>query len=161
MWLDGDEEPTEWRVNSQVIVPPQKEISKNSNQNNLLRGKINMAHIFYLYAQQANLPFYLSTHLQKLLYSKIQSNWMLQMFLVKSKIILSYCKNVLVIWFIAIAIPLVSHAIFVERIGTKDVFWFVEKDVDVQEVWLDHSKTVQPALTSPNVKVTRCKCLVI
>ena len=44
------------------------------------------------------------------------------------------CKNVLVIWFIAIAIPIVSLANFVERTITEDVLKFVEKDVDVQEV---------------------------
>ena len=61
----------------------------------------------------------------------------------------------------AIAIPIVSLAIFAERTITEDVLKFVEKDVDVQEVWLDHSKTVQPALTSPNAKITICKCKVI
>merc|ERR1712136_261430 len=46
----------------------------------------------------------------------------------------SKSKNVLVIWFIAIAIPIVSLANFVERTITEDVLKFVEKDVDVQEV---------------------------
>ena len=61
----------------------------------------------------------------------------------------------------AIAIPIVSLAIFVERTITEDVLKFVEKDVDVQEVWLDHSKTVQPASTSPNAKLIRWTCQVI
>merc|ERR1719167_809299 len=70
----------------------------------------------------------------------------------------SKSKNVLEIWFMAIAIPIVSLASFVERTITEDVLKFVEKDVDVQEVLLDHSKTVQPALTSPNAKLIRWTC---
>merc|ERR1712136_54338 len=46
----------------------------------------------------------------------------------------SKSKNALEIWFMAIAIPIVSLANFVERTITEDVLKFVEKDVDVQEV---------------------------